>query len=588
MIYRIKAEDEILDSMVRKKVLSDINGPENFQRKQLSQMRHEIYKDNTKKWVIKALAAQGLRLDTLQMMSDRASNISVCKKIVDKKAKCYAGGVNRKATNDADQDKVDSLVDLLELNSKNKKADKWRELHRNCLLQVVPVKNVNESEDAGIDLFDISYRILAPWQYDAIEDYYNHERPLVVILSEYVYKPKPVVFGGTQDPGIVGAQMPNAVNTKTRPEGDGINQTIANNPYDDIECRYIWWSKRYHFTTNDKGEILTEESPDGNVNPINKLPFVNVAQDQDGEFWADGGDDLVEGSVLINLVITDMLSIAFQQGFGQPVVTGGPEIPNQFASGPNNAIILRQKDKDDPVPSFTFAQANPPLKEHQMILEMYVALLLSTNNLAPTNVANSINASQFPSGISLLIENSELQGSIEDKQTIMKDAEEDAFEIIRDWQNHYFDLGALTDEFKEIGRISDDTEIDITWNQTKPVITETEKLNNYKLRLDLGINDKVDLIMMDNPGMSKDDAEKKLLEITVQRLSQMKLLMGGLPQAKTPVAPGTPAQPGQPGQAAPSAKGNIPADANAQKVAQVAVGGGAMTEQDAGGVDTVG
>lgn len=586
MKYRIKSEDDIMKPEVRVKVLQDINDPENVYRKQLSQKRHEIYKDNTKKWVIRALADQGLRSDTLQMMSDRASNISIAKKIVDKKAKCYAGGVTRKSTNESDQSKVDALMDELEINSKNKKADKWRELHRNCVIQIVPVKNINESEDAGSDLFDISYRILAPWQYDAIEDYYNHECPLVIILSEYVYKPKPVVFSSTQDAAIVGAQMPNAISTRTRPEGDGINQTIANNPYDDVECRYIWWSKRYHFTTNDKGEIVAEDSPDGNANPINKLPFVNVAQDQDGEFWADGGDDLIEGSVLINLVITDMLSIAFQQGFGQPVVTGGPNLPDQFASGPNNAIILRQKDKDDPVPKFEYVQANPPLQEHQKILEMYVALLLSTNNLAPTNVANSINASQFPSGISLLIENSELQGSIEDKQTLMKDVEEDAFEIIRDWQNYYFELGALTESFKEIGKISPDTEIDVTWNQTKPVITETEKLANYKARIELGINDKVDIIMQDNPGMSRDDAEKKLLEITMQKIKSMQLLAASLPQASAMAPSVQSTQPGQPTQAAQGK--NIIADSSLKKPAQVGGAGAAMTELDAGGITTVG
>ena len=580
MKYRIINEEDILKPEVRKKILDDINGPESIQRKQLSQKRHEIYKDNTKKWVIEALAKQGLRRDTLQMMSDRASNISVCKKIVDKKAKCYAGGVKRTASNPGDQEKVDELAELLKLDFNNKKADRWRELHRNSMAQIVPVKNINESEDAGVDLYDILYRVLAPWQYDVVEDYYNHERPLVVILSEYVYKPKPIVFGqNNYSPAIVGAQQPNSMNTKTRPEGDGINQLIANNPYDDVTCQYIWWSKKFHFTTDDKGQFIKELSPDNNENPINKLPFVNIAQDQDGEFWADGGDDLIEGSVLINLVMTDILSIAFQQGFGQPVITGGPEINDNVITGPNNAIVLRQKDKEDPQPKFEFAQANPPLEQHAKALEQYVALLLSTNGLAPTNVANSINAAQFPSGISLLIENSELQGSIEDKQTLMSCVEEEAFEIIRNWQNYYFEAKGLTKEFNEIGKLADDTEIDITWNQTKPVITEGEKLDNYKKRLDLGISDKIDLIMMDNPGMTRDDAAKKLLEITQQRLQQMKLMMSAMPQPAQ-------AAPGQP--EAPSGEQPPKATTNAEVTPQLGKQGAAMTEQDAGGVDTIG
>lgn len=517
MRYKLLTDEQILDLSFRQKIIKEITESENTTRKAEAQKRHEIYKDNTRKWVIESLAREGLKQATLETMANRAANISVCKKVIDKLARCYVGGVQRTATPESAQPQVDNLAKLLELNTKNKKADRFRELFKNTVVQPIPVKNVIESERAGIDKFDLEYRVYAPWQYDVIEDYYDKERPRVVILSDY--KPVHAIqMAAVDSMSTIGAHVNTAILGSTRAEGNGINEVIADDPYDSQYRVHIWWSHKYHFTTDCNGIILKDQSPDDLLNPIQMLPFCNVAQDQDGEFWAKGGDDLIDGSVLINLVMTDVLHIAYTQGYGQLVVTGGPDIPDTIDIGTMSAIVLRRKDASDPEPKVDYAQANPPLEMHMKSLEQYVALLLSTNGLSPTNVANAIDASQFPSGISLLIEQSEVSGKIEDKQEIMSHVEHDTFEIIKSWQNYLFDKGALTDAFQKIGALPDDLSITVRFNTQKPVITEKEKLENLKTRIDLGINEKVDLIMMDNPDMTREDAEKKLLAIQSEKL----------------------------------------------------------------------
>lgn len=524
--YRIINDAEILDQRVRAKIIKEIAGTENAARKQEAQKRQEIYKDNTKKWVIEALSQEGLLPQTLAQMANRASNISICKKIIDKLARCYLGGVSRVASVEGEQQQVDDLAKLLKLNAKNKKADRFRELHRNTMVQVIPVKDLDASEESGSDKFSIEYRVFSPWHYDVIEDYYDHEKPRVVILSDFSAKVHASQFTSSTSDGPMGAHTQNSILGSTRADGDGQNQLIADSPYDEKSCEFIFWSKKYHFTCDKEGGIIRQKSPEDLLNPVEKLPFVNIAQDQDGEFWAEGGDDLIDGAVLVNLVVTDILSIAFVQGYGQLVVTGGSDIPDQIQGGPFHAIVLRRRDAQDPEPKADYIQANPPLEMHMKALEQYVALTLSTNGLSPTNVANALDGAQFPSGISLLIENSEVSGKIEDKQELMAGVESSAFELIKRWQNYLFDKQALTDEFQKIGKLSDDLSISVKFNQSKPVITEKEKLEGLKLKQELGIIDQIDMILADNPEMTREDAEQKLKQITQSKLKNRELLMG--------------------------------------------------------------
>lgn len=526
MKYKIINDDEILNLSVRQKIIKEITDTENVARKEEAQKRQEIYKDNTKKWVIAALEKDGLKEETLERMANRTANISICKKIINKLARCYAGGVQRVSTIESDQVKVDEIARVLSLNTKNKKADRFRELQKNVMVQSVPCKDLNASEDAGSDKFNIDYRVYSPWQYDVVEDYYDHEKPRIVILSDFSSPRLATQHTAVDSNGPVGAHVQTGLLGTSRPEGDGRDQLIADNPFDDQSCEFIFWSKKYHLTTDKHGNIIKERSPDQLLNPIQKLPFSNISQDQDGKFWALGGDDLVDGSILINLEITDILFISYTQGYGQLVITGGQDIPDNIDGGPTQAIILRRKDSTDPESKVEYVTANPPLEMHMKAVEQYAALLLSTNGLSPTNVAGALDASQFPSGVALLIENAEATGNIEDKQQLMSEVESDAFETIKLWHNYLFDQGALTDEFAEIGKFADDTEIIVKFNQSKPVITEKEKLEILKARQELGIDTELDTIMGDNPNMDRKDAEKKLLEIKAEQLKKRQSVMG--------------------------------------------------------------
>lgn len=528
MKMRIFQDEQILDLGFRKKVIEEILGPENICRKNEALRRYEVYRDKTVKWVLEKLKKEGLKASTLQLMENRAANVSICRKIVNKLARVYNGGVQRLALNPADQPKIDELAKMLSLNIKMKKSDKFRELQKNTLLQVIPELDAIHSIDDQ-KKFNLKVRNYQPWQYDAIEDYYDHERPRCFVLTDFVERNRGYGYVLPDDLG-------KHVAGDGSFDGNGHDEVIADNPADQgSSCRtFIWWTNKYHLTTDSKGAIISEMTPEQAINPIQMLPFVNITADQDGEFWAQGGNDLVDSTILINMLLTDMNAIQYMQGWGQLVVTG-KELPNSLQGGPHQAILLEYQD-GDPKPDFDFKSANPPIDMWMKAIEQYTALVLTTNDLSPRNIAGSLNAQDLPSGIALLVEQSEATGAVEDKQVIFQDAEHDLWEVIGAWQNMLFDMDALTQEFMEIGKL-DNPEVIVKFNSPKPMFSEKEKLETIQLRKDLGINEKVDLIMIDNPDMSRQDAEDKIKRIQEERLGQVSSMIASAVNQVQPEEP---------------------------------------------------
>lgn len=509
---RLTNQDQILVEDIRKKIIEEISQPENVQRKQEFLKRYEVYKDQTKKYVLKGLKDEGLREETIAQMSNRAGNISICRKIVNKKARAYSGGVQRQTENNDVQNQINELGRLLSFDQRMKKGDRYTELHKNAQLLIVP--ELEDDSDVEAKKYRLKFSVLAPWKYDVVEDYYDRECPLVVIISDFS---DGATAGLASSSSQAGYHSAGGVGAST---GDGKDQIIADTPMDaglGEKKEYVWWSDAYHFTTDENGTII--RSPEDLKNPIGMMPLVNNAQEQDGQFWAVGGDDLVDGSILVNKQLTDMNYIAYLQGYGQPVITGKNLKNERFRFGPNNAIILEyDPSTEEPQPTVEFASANPPLESWMRMVEQYVALLLTTNNLSPSNVSGQLSAQTFPSGIAIMIEQSESTDNVVDKQRAYVEIERELWEITKRWHNLYFSRNLLCDEFMQVGKLPEQLDISVKFMEVKPPITEAERLANIKARKDLGINEQVDLILLDNPDMTRDEAEQKLKKIIEEKL----------------------------------------------------------------------
>lgn len=522
---RIKSEADILKPDVRKKIIEEIISPENVLRKEKFYKFYQCYKDNTKEYVLRQIRKQ-FDQDTVTEMSYAITNLGFTRKAVDKLARVYNYGVEREAIVN---DKVDELTTEAiatitkecDVNRLFKKTNRWLKRDKNCVQFIAPRKTTFDDNDPK---YTIKPTVLAPFLYDVIELEDNREIAGCYILSDFSPRHSRNMFYTTGDASVRIKQPDDQGNY---PYSDGTDNLIADSARDqeNFGGNFIFWSDNYHFTCNDKGQIIDENgmpTTEIGANPIGVKPFVNYAEDQDNSFWAQGGDDLVDGSININAMITNIIHIAITQGYGQIVMTGR-DLPRALKLGPNKIVLLEQNSVDDAKPEFKFETANPPLTELRELVEFYVALLLTTNNLSTSGVSTKLNgASTFPSGIAMMIDKAESMEDIDDQRQIFIDNEPKFWNIFSKWHAVLKANKELTEDLMQL-TFADDFKTYVKYGQPVAMVSETEKLDVIAKKKELGLISRLDMMRMEYPDFTDEQLAAKIKEIIDEALEAQAL-----------------------------------------------------------------
>lgn len=495
---RIEQEQDLLNPSVRKQIIQEIKAGENQERKRAAYKRYLCYRDKTDLFV-KELLLKQLDRSTVDEMEYCITNISIVRKIIDKLARVYNAGVKREIEgDDKATENLNKIAKELDFNSEMKKENKFLKLQKNSALYIKPCP-ITDIE--GNTKYTVRPEPLNPYLYDVVEYEYDRRKAMAYVLSDFDYGQ---TLYTTNDAATAGRSS-DAPSSKL-PQGNGKDELIADTPEDAKTETFIWWSNNFHFTSDESGKIISESTE----NPIKMLPFVNFAIDQDGQFWAQGGDDLINGGILVNSILTHNQHISTTQGYGQFYMKG-KNLPRNIKIGPTKAIIM-EYEEGEPVPDLGFASANPPIDSLRANVESYIALLLTTNNLSTSSVASSLGTNNTaPSGIAMMIDKAESREDTEDQRQIFLDNEPVIWEIIRRWLDVYQE--SLVDPLKGLS-IPEGFVLKLKFHDAPVVVAESEKLANLKLRKELGLDSMVDLIMKDDPDLTKEQAEEKLKEIS--------------------------------------------------------------------------
>ena len=513
---RIKHESELLNIEVRKQIIEEIEGRENKGRKFNSYKKYQCYKDKTHHYVVDLLLRQ-FDSDTVEEMRYALSNISIVKKVVDKLARVYSNGVERSISEDEDATKkLKTIEKRLDINTALKKTNRFLKFQRNIDLFIKPCPV--PSVDGTTNEWTIKLEALNPYLFDVVEDYYDRTKAIATILSDYQPPATSLAFFDGKRAPLPAYALPNQGTVK----GDNKDQVIADSAQDQTLADskvYIFWTKNYHFTCNSKGDILPDANNPENKNPLGIFNHIQFAIDQDGAFWAEGGDDLIDGAILINALITHVNHVSTLQGYGQFYMTG-ENLPRSIKVGPTKAIIAEYKKDEQAEPKMGFLNANPQLDSVRGLIEMYIALYLTTNNLSTSGVSTQLSGGNtLPSGVALILDKAESLEDVQDQRQVFIDKEPDIFEVINKTLKTYNtslvpelkDL-ILPDNFKE--------NFNVKFNDANPIVSESEKLANLKVRKELGIDSMISILMKDDSTLDESQAEEKLKKLVEQRIKE--------------------------------------------------------------------
>lgn len=594
---KITDEKQLLDEETRARIIKDvIDSDYNNRRKDEAFKGYECLKDKTVHYVVELLRKQ-FDYDTVYEMQYALSNISILRKVIDKLAKVYSNGVKRsmpkpepkpqdpnaapvsQTTGDPTQpldpnapkpgmpggpplpklpdpdetdpatDAIEKVADYLDLNAAMKKANRYYRTFKNTLVYVKPVL-------CDDDKFEIKVDALPPFHYDAVENHNNPEKAVAIIISDYVPRRKGLFTIG--DAATANRGKIREVNDRGDVLVQSYTPTGITGPADgsaDDRRQFIWWTDSFHFTTNSKGTIIPQGNDDDGSNPIGQMPFVDISAEKDDHYFAEGGSDLIDTGVSINIGLTNIKHIGVSQGFGQLYMTG-KDLPKSVKVGPNHCIQLQQVESDDPVPTIGYLASNPPLGELKDILEMEVALMLTTNNLSVSTVALGINKGKdFASGIALLIDRSESVEDIGEQAQVFIKKEPLVWKVIQAWVDAYQAAGQLTEEASQNLKLPKNAEtVQLKFPDAQPVMAEMDRLLLIEKRAELALNTRAELMMRDDPSLTQAEAEDKIKVIDAEKAQRMNML--AFDAAATGVQPAQPGTGGAPSDGNQSQKDN--------------------------------
>ncbi len=518
-------ESDILSQTFRVAVIEEITkGWEAKARKAEHEKREEVFKDRTREYALRLIKAEMGEKAVLELQH-RTPNISMTKKVVEKKARVYKDEPVRKAEKETDQKALDGLAKYLKLNAMGKTINKKVELHQNVQQRAMPVENYSEKTLTGAPTWGVKLSMVQPARYDVIEDPDDPTQPLVTVLSY-------IDLGD----GLL-SDYRSADNVATKIGSGEQATTRAAAAMDPKKQRFIFWSQNYHMTTDGAGDIVAEGSitPKGAINPWGVNPYTPYSKNQGESYWADGGEGLADNPILFNLLLGDLNYSAKYQGTGLGyIICKNP--PSDVVIGANRFVRINMEE-GDPEPKIGFASANPELVEAMQVIEQQLAFWLTTEGLEPGAIAGKLDASNLSSGIHAVIEKSEPVSAIEEEQQLYQTAEPIVVDKVCKMVARLRALNLpLCKELAELN-LPEELPYTLTFSSAKPMLTEEQRVDVVSKKQKLGLYLDEDLVKELHPDWEEKVVNEYMAKLQAQKKEKAALEPKPAPDPNAPPKP---------------------------------------------------
>lgn len=478
---------DLFNTNEMKDVFSEIEGYENRVRKYLAYKQLDVYSGNQDKYIYQRIS-QLYGKDACNQIQ-AITSINLATRIVNTEASIYKYPPTRVFANATEQmqAQIDQHYKFMQSDEKLKTANRYFRLGNQCAVQVLP-------KNGGLKT-----RVLYTHQYDVVPMASDPDAAEVYII--------PLQASKTDRQDFVNVS-------------DNINQTIADkNDADLAKNKYIIWTAQYNFMCNGLGQFLDpatqqprQPTAEEIINPIGRLPFIDVSGDKTLGFFNSGGNALSDFTITFGVILSDLGEIVKLQGYSQPVISSLEE-PKSISVGPHRVLWLK-KDKNEPGdkdPKFEFASPSPDLEGSLSFAENTLRMFLTSRG-TDSRLITSGQTDQYASGFERLLAMVDRAEATAEDKVLFQRVEQDYFNLIRDWNNYLIGTSdGLSDENK-ISPISDSVEMAVKFHEPMQVMTQEEKENSVQKRMELGLLSRKDA-MKEIYGVEDAKAEEMIVAI---------------------------------------------------------------------------
>jgi len=489
----------------RKRIISEIEAEGNKERKDEALRRFEVFNDRQDKYILAKLKEE-FRENADDMRKVLSINIS--KRIIKEQASIYQREPDRHF-GDASEKELIQLENLYRyacIDQKMSEANEYFKLYNDqVLMSVIP--------RGGI----VEVRPMIPYNYDVIPDRKNPEKPFAVIMNVY---DKYDELSAVNEPQFKSKLR----GRNTGIEPDNINQKIADaDDYKAMQKRYVVWTDDFNFVMNGKGQVVDIVDERDFINPLGRLPFVDISEAKSHEFFRRYGSNVIDFSIEFGVMMSDIANVSRLQSYAQAIVTAEKR-PEGMKMGPMNALWLKSsKNPDVKDPTFQFVSPSPDLQGALNILETKLRIFLSAQGVDTNSVTGTLNAKSATSGIERLLNMVEKFEASKSDLSHFRKAEDEIFTLVRDWSNEFQGVktedGGLVPDLNN-GVISENVSFEIQYKEPEIIQTREDLEASVKRRLDMGMMTKK-RALMELDGLDEQMAEEMLAEVEEEKKANL-------------------------------------------------------------------
>lgn len=406
----------------RKKVLKQVYADQNFKRKAQAFKAYRILNFKHAGYVEKKLEEE--RGEEAGRHAKKFTSINIAPRMIDELASIYKDDPKRTFSNVKDDEAITDLYKLMKVNKNLKRSNRYLKALEQCEIQIIAKKD------------KLKMRVLPPYLYDIIEDPADPEDPIGYLTSDY---------------------------TKLISEQDK------------KEHRFSWWTDDYNFITDGEGNILSDTEDGNDRNPISRLPFASVKDDEGFKYWAELKDTFVQFAVEFGALISSVVDAAESQGFGIAVLAASQK-PEKIEFGIHKAVFLKihtDKEGNQVKPEFGFQNANPDLAAFIDLLEVILRFFLTSHGIDPKKISGKLEGQTFTSGVDRLLSMIQSFEASRDDFANFEGVEQEVFSIIKAWQENAADK--LGDKYRV--DIPKDCDLAVEFKKPEMIQTKAELLD---------------------------------------------------------------------------------------------------------------
>lgn len=275
-----------------------------------------------------------------------------------------------------------------------------------------------------------------------------------------------------------------------------------------------------HIIVNGEKKILVDEmrkldNADG-VNPYGTLPFVFI-NESSHDVRPIQDDDLWRMAIVIPVLLSDLNYALKFQCWSIIYVIGDDSGDIPFSP---NGVVYLPTTQDGPRPEIGTVKPEVDSDKAISMITNLISMLLSTKNLSAGSIKSTIDVNSSASGISKILDNAESMEDKKDQQDYFRHAEYELWMKMAKFMIPYWNQqGVLADEFA--GNFSDSFDFRIIFRDPRPVLSEKERIETQKMKLEAGFTTLRRALAEVNTEMTDEELDDLVEEIRQERASRL-------------------------------------------------------------------